>query len=81
MIKIANAIMKDIKDGIFSGLLLPMLDEILLSGFQTNKASGINGHSLKIDIYKLINAALELDKLKVEEFMSSNIGKRMLASF
>lgn len=81
MIKIANAILKEIKDGIFAGLLLPLLDEILLSDFQTNKASGFNGHALKIETYKLINVALELAKLKVEEFMASNIGRRMLASF
>lgn len=81
MIKMANAILKDMKDGIFVGLLSPLLDEILLSGFQTNKASGFNAHTLKIETYKLINAALELSKLKVEEFMGSNVGRRMLASF
>lgn len=66
MIKIANAILKDLKESTFAGILLPFLNEVLSNNFQTNKASSFNGHTLRIETYKLINAALELEKLKVE---------------
>jgi hypothetical protein len=41
----------------------------------------MHSRTLKIETYKLINAALELDKLKNEDFLASELGRRMMVTF
>lgn len=79
--KIAKSILKELTGNTFSVLLLPLLHYVSSNNFLNHKPSGMTANALTADIYKLINSALELDKLKVEDFMRSEMGKRMLALF